>query len=68
MFSPYTTWKLKLTRESNAKIAFDSLLEKCIEYMQLTLYGSGVFIDTSAFGNKAYKLIKVHDCYKSFET
>ena len=26
MFSPYTTWKLKLKRETNAKIEFDSLL------------------------------------------
>ena len=36
--------------------------------MQLTFYGSGVYIDTEALGGKALKLIKTHECYNAFET
>ena len=39
----YTTWKLKLTRESNAKIAFDSLLEKCIECRRYPISGCMIY-------------------------
>ena len=54
MFSPFTTWNLKLTTTVEGMVSLETQLEKYLDNMQFVLYGKGVYIDTVAFGGKAF--------------
>lgn len=68
MFSPYTSWKIKLEGFSFTDPNYLKEVEKCKSSLLLKFYGNAVYIDKHSFGTDALTRIPVHRCYKSFET
>jgi hypothetical protein len=68
MFSPYTSWKLNINGIDFTDPIFQTDVDKCQSQLQLTFYGTAVYIDKSSFEAQASAKVPVHKCYKSFET
>ena len=54
MFSPFTTWKLQLKSNGKQTTSLEEQLKNNLDNLQLTLYGAGVYINTTAFDGQAY--------------
>jgi hypothetical protein len=68
MFSPYTSWKLKVKGIQFTDPIFQADVKNCLSNLELKFYGNAVYIDKSSFEAQASVRVPVHECYKSFET
>ena len=49
MFSPFTTWKLQLKGNGKETTSLEEQLKNDLDNLQMTLYGTGVYINGTAF-------------------
>lgn len=53
MFSPYTSWRIKLNHFNFEDLDFQENVKKCQSKLRLTFYGNAVYIDNDSFDGQA---------------